>query len=74
MVWMPDGRLAITSNSQSQVVALTSNDDWATAQVVGVAPFEGQGTTAAVVGSDVYVVQPHFADQDPPTVERVTFQ
>jgi sugar lactone lactonase YvrE len=74
LVWMADGRLAVTSNSESRVVAVTSNDEWATAQVAGVAPFEGQGTTAAVAGNDVYVVQPHFADQDPPVVERVVFQ
>jgi sugar lactone lactonase YvrE len=74
LVWMPDGRLAITSNSQSRVVALRSTDDWATAEVAGVGSFEGQGTTAAVAGNDVYVVQPHFADQDPPVVQRVTFQ
>lgn len=72
MVWTSDGRLAIVSNSQNRVVALTSSDEWVTAQVVGVAPFAIQGTTAAVVGADIYVVHPHFADQDPPTVERIT--
>ena len=73
LVWSA-GRLAIVSNSANQVVALTSDDDWATASVAGVAPFEIQGTTAAVVGDDVYVVHPHFADEDPPSVTRVTFQ
>jgi sugar lactone lactonase YvrE len=74
MVWTSDGRLAIVSNSESRVVALSSNDDWATAQLAGVAPFTGQGTTGAVVGDDIYVVQPHFADAEPPVVERVTFR
>ena len=74
MVWMSDGRLAIVSNSESRVVALTSGDEWRTAQLAGVAPFSGQGTTAAVVGNDVYVVYPHFADPEPPSVERVTFR
>ncbi len=74
MVWMSDGRLAIVSNSQSRVVAFTSNDGWATAQLAGVGPFTTQGTTAAVVGADLYVVQPHFADQEPPSVERVTLR
>ncbi len=74
LVWLPDGRLVITSNSENRVVALRSNDDWASAEIAGVAPFEGQGTTAAVADGDVYVVQPHFADQDPPVVLRVTFQ
>jgi len=74
MVWTADGRLAIVSNSESRVVALTSSDDWATAQLAGVAKYDGQGTTAAAVGDDIYVVKPHFADPDPPSVERVTFQ
>jgi sugar lactone lactonase YvrE len=74
LVWMPDGRLAIVSNSSNRVVALTSSDGWVTAQLAGVAPYEVQGTTAAVVGDDLYVVHPHFADEDPPSVSRVTFQ
>ncbi|HEX7079889.1 MAG TPA: hypothetical protein VF329_02610 [Gammaproteobacteria bacterium] len=74
MVWTDDGRLAVVSNSQSRVIALTSNDDWATAEVAAVGPFEGQGTTAAVADGDVYVVKPHFQDQEPPSIERVTFQ
>ncbi len=73
MVWSA-GRLAIVSNASNRVVALTSEDDWATAIVAGVAPYETQATTAAVVGDDVYVVHPHFADEDPPSVARVTFQ
>ncbi|MGE0158610.1 MAG: hypothetical protein AB7T31_04305 [Gemmatimonadales bacterium] len=72
MVWTADGRLAIVSNSESRVVALSSNDDWASAQIAGVAPFTGDGTTGAVVGNAVYVVQPHFADAEPPIFERVT--
>jgi sugar lactone lactonase YvrE len=72
MVWTSDGRLAVVSNSQSRVVALSSNDDWASAQLAGVGPFTGQGTTGAVVGDAVYVVMPHFADAEPPTFERIT--
>jgi len=74
VVWMADGRLAIVSNSQNRVVALASSDEWATASLAGVAPFTEQGTTAAVAGDDVYVVHPHFADPDPPTVERVSLR
>lgn len=74
MVWRPDGALAIVSNSGNRVVALTSADDWATASVAGVATYDTQATTAAVVGDDIYVVHPHFADADPPSVQRVTFQ
>ncbi len=73
MVWSA-GRLAIVSNSDNRVVALTSSDDWMTADLAGVAAYEPQGTTAAVVGDDVYVVHPHFADDDPPSVTRVEFQ
>ena len=74
LVWMPNGNLAIVSNSGNRVVALTSADDWATAEVAGVAAYEIQGTTAAVVGDDVYVVHSHFADEDPPSVERVVWE
>lgn len=74
MVWTSDGRLAIVSNSENRVVTLTSSDNWATAQIAGVAKFATQATTAAAVGNDIYVVHPHFADKDPPSVERVTFQ
>ena len=73
-VWTADGRLAIVSNSANRVVALTSADDWATAQLAGVAPYEIQATTVAVVGDDLYVVHPHFADEDPPSLERVVLQ
>lgn len=73
-VWMADGRLAVVSNSENRVVALTSTDDWASAQLAGQAPYDAQATTAAVVGDDVYVVQPHFGDPDPPKIERVTFK
>lgn len=74
MVLTSDGRLLVVSNSQNRVVALESDDDWASARISGVAPFEAQGTTAAIVEGDVYVVHPHFADEEPPSVERVTFR
>ena len=73
MVWTA-GRLAIVSNSANRVVALTSDDDWASASMAGVASYEGQATTAAVVGDDVYVLQPHFGDNDPPSFEYVVFE
>ncbi len=73
MVFMPDGRLAVVSNSQSRVIALESGDDWATAEIAGTASFEGQGTTAAVAGDELFVVRPHFEDQDPPSIVRAMF-
>jgi sugar lactone lactonase YvrE len=74
MIWITDGRLGVVSNSQSRVIALESSDDWTTAEIVGTASFDGQGTTAAVANGDVFVVKPHFEDQDPPSIERVTFE
>ena len=74
LVWAADGRLVIVSNSANRVVALTSSDDWASAELVGVATYSVPATTAAAVGDDIYIVHPHFADQDPPSLARVTFQ
>jgi len=73
MVWTVEGSLAIVSNSENRVVALRSDDEWMTASLVGIATYEIQGTTAAVVGNDVYVVHPQLADEVPPSVERVVF-
>jgi sugar lactone lactonase YvrE len=73
-VWTADGRLAVVSNSSNRVVAFTSADDWATARIAAQAPLGVQATTAAVAGDDVYVVQPHFNDANPPVIERVTFK
>lgn len=67
------GRLAVVSNSASRVVALVSDDDWASATIDEIATFQGQATTAAVVGEEIYVVQPHFADQEPPVILRAQF-
>ncbi len=74
MVWASNGNLVIVSNSESRVVALSSTDDWATANVVGVGQMEGQVTTAAAVGDAIYVVSPHFADADPPSFSRANIQ
>ncbi len=74
LVWAADGRLAVVSNSGAGVVALTSSDGWMSAAVAGVATYEGQSTTGAAVGDDIYVVHPHFGDQDPPMIDRVTFE
>lgn len=76
LVWASGGRLVITSNAADnpRVVALTSNDDWATAQTAGVARMMGQVTTAAAAGDDIYAVHPHFADADPPSIERANFR
>ncbi|MEE2637038.1 MAG: hypothetical protein VYE68_07390 [Acidobacteriota bacterium] len=73
MVWSA-GRLAIVSGSGNRVVALTSTDGWTTADLDGVAPYDGGATTAAVVGDDVYVIHPIYEGDDPPSVTRVRFE
>ncbi len=74
IVWAADGTLAAVSNSEQQVVKLTSSDDWATARRSGVAMLAGQATTAAAVGDDIWAVHPHFADADPPSFEQAVFK
>ena len=74
VVWTSDGHLAIVANRENRVVAFTSADDWASAELVGVAPYEVMATTVAVVGDDLYVVHPHFQDDGEPSVERVKFE
>jgi sugar lactone lactonase YvrE len=76
VVLTDDGRLVATSNSQTEprLVAFTSNDNWLSAQRAGVAILNGQATTAAVVGDEIWAVHPHFADAEPPTIELANFQ
>jgi hypothetical protein len=71
LVFAPDGRLIVVSNSTSSVLAYTSDDDWESGTLAGTAKFEGQATTGAIVDDDVYVVEPHFDDADPPVLQRV---
>ncbi len=73
LIWSV-GRLAIVSNSSNQVAALTSDDDWVTANVVAVATHDEAATTGAVVDDDVYVVHPVFQGEGMPSLERVVFQ
>ena len=76
IVLTKDGRLVATSNNETEprLVAFRSDDTWATAHRVAVAVLSGQATTAAVVGDDVWAVHPHFADAEPPTIERGVFE
>lgn len=76
IVWAADGRLVATSNSgtEPRLVAFRSNDDWATAQRAGVAVLDGQATTAAAAGAEVWAVHPHFNDAERPTLEQAVFQ
>jgi hypothetical protein len=64
-------RLAIVSNSENRVAVFTSTDNWASARLAGTASFEGQGTTAASVAGELYVVQPHFEDAEPATIAHI---
>ncbi len=52
---------------------LDSTADWWRIQLGGGASFKSQGTTAAAVGDDIFVVQPHFADTEPPEILRAMF-
>jgi DNA-binding beta-propeller fold protein YncE len=75
IVWRPDGALAVVQNSPTdgRVVLLVSDDGWLSAAIAGVATHSGQATTGAAVGDEIYSVQPHFEDQDPPTIRRAMF-
>jgi sugar lactone lactonase YvrE len=73
-VWAVNGHLVVVSNNTSTVVELMSNDDWATAQRAAQAMVVGAATTAAAVGSEIWVVHPHFNDEDPPSLEQVVFK
>jgi sugar lactone lactonase YvrE len=69
MVWDANGNLVMTTSGRT--VALSSRDNWVSAQIVFAVP-QGPASTVARVGAALYVVHPHFADQDPPTVEKVS--
>jgi sugar lactone lactonase YvrE len=75
LVWTADGALAVTQNSPTdgRVTLLASDDGWLTASIAGVSTHAGQATTSAAVGSDIYSVQPHFADAEPPTIHKASF-
>jgi hypothetical protein len=71
LVWDADGRLIVVSNATESALAYVSTDGWESATLVGTASFEGQATTGAAVDDAIYVVQPHFMDDDPPVILRV---
>jgi sugar lactone lactonase YvrE len=73
IVWAADGSLVSVSNNSSNVLKFRSDDNWRSADLVGLATFEGQATTGATVGDDTYVVQPHFADSGAPEILRAKF-
>ena len=68
MVWDSQGNLVMTTTGRT--IGLSSRDNWASAQIEFAVP-QGPASTVARVGDALYMVHPHFADQDPPTVERV---
>ena len=65
---MADGRLvAVVSigegeSARSEVLFLTSDDDWATAEIVARADAADAATTAAIRGDAVYVIDARFGD------------
>jgi sugar lactone lactonase YvrE len=76
IVLTADGRLVVTSNSATEprLVVFRSDDNWASAQRAGVAVLNGQATTAAIVGDEIWAVHPHFGDAEAPTIERGIFR
>ncbi|MEX0963004.1 MAG: hypothetical protein WDZ52_03040 [Pseudohongiellaceae bacterium] len=73
LVWATDGTLAVISNNRSRTTKYRSNDNWRTATLTGMASYPGQSTTGAAVGDEIYVVQPHFSDDEPPVILRARF-
>jgi sugar lactone lactonase YvrE len=71
LVWAADGRLIVVSNSTGSALAYTSDDGWRSAELIDSAQFEGQATTGAAVDDEIYVVQPHFNDDEAPVVLKV---
>lgn len=73
LVWAADGSLAVISNNSSRTMKYRSSDNWRTATLTGMASYPGQSTTGAAVGDEIYVVQPHFSDSEPPEILRAKF-
>lgn len=73
LVWASDGSLAGVSNNRSRAVKYQSDDNWRSARLTGMASYAGQSTTGAAVGDEIYVVQPHFSDDEPPEILRAKF-
>jgi len=74
MVWTADGRLVIVSNAVNRTFVLRSIDDWASAELAGVATYSAAATSAVTIGDAVYVIHPHMTDAEPPSIERLVFQ
>ncbi len=73
IVWTADGSLVGVSNNRSRAVKYASDDNWRSARLTGMASYSGQSTTGAVVGNEIYVIQPHFSDDEPPEILRAKF-
>ena len=73
IVWTAEGSLVGVSNNRSRAVKYASDDNWRSARLTGMASYSGQSTTGAVVGNEIYVIQPHFSDDEPPEILRAKF-
>jgi sugar lactone lactonase YvrE len=58
MILHPDGTLVVVTFPRSKIYRLSSDDDWISAEVVGVSTdhYAGYGTTVALRGDSVYVI------------------
>ena len=82
MVLHPDGSLIVVTFPGSIIYRLTSDDDWTSANLIGLSTDHeaGWGTTVALRGESVYVVHSHLndweenLDQDSFEIVRVFFQ
>ena len=78
----PDGTLIMVTYPRSDIGRLQSEDDWVTAQVIGksVGHFDGNGSTIALRGEEVYVIYSHLEryydglDQSKFEIVRVKFE
>ncbi len=82
MIMDPDGTVIMVTYPRSDIGRLQSEDDWETAQVIGksVGHADGNGSTIALRGEEVYVIYSHMdqyyegLDQSKFEIVRVKFE
>ncbi|HEX5421030.1 MAG TPA: hypothetical protein VFY39_13620 [Gammaproteobacteria bacterium] len=74
LTFLPDGHLAVVSNSNNRVVELKGGEHWYRAEAVGSAGFKGRATSGVVAEGRLYVVHPHADDKNGPVLEGVALR